>query len=105
MKKIIALLLAMCMAVSMVGCGPNSGDQGSKDTNGEQGGTQGTVESVTLKLGHGSSPADNDPYHVFATLFKQYVEEETNGAVQIEIYSGGHSAAQWTATRALVWER
>ena len=101
MKKIIALLLAMCMAVSMVGCGPNSGDQGSKDTNGEQGGTQGTVESVTLKLGHGSSPADNDPYHVFATLFKQYVEEETNGAVQIEIYSGGQLGGEMDSYEGL----
>ena len=101
MKKIISILLATCMAVSMVGCGQSSSGQGSQSASGGQENSSGTVDTITLKLGHGSSPADDDPYHVYATLFKQYVEEETDGAVQIEIYSGGQLGGEMDSYEGL----
>lgn len=101
MKKIISFLLATCMAVSMVGCGQSSSGQGSQSASGGQENSSGTVDTITLKLGHGSSPADDDPYHVYATLFKQYVEEETDGAVQIEIYSGGQLGGEMDSYEGL----
>lgn len=79
MKKFLALLMAMLMALSLVACG--GGD--STPTGGDA-----TADSPrVLKLG--TTVNEEDSFHVAATKFAELVESRTNGAYKIEIYPNG----------------
>lgn len=78
MKKLLALLMAMMMALSLVACG---GDSGNTSTTGS---TDADGEVRVLKLG--TTVNEEDSFHVAATKFAELVEKGTNGAYKIEIY-------------------
>jgi tripartite ATP-independent transporter DctP family solute receptor len=46
-------------------------------------------EPIKIQFGYVTPAADDDPYHLAATLFKQKAEELTNGRVQIELFANG----------------
>lgn len=79
MKKFLALLMAMLMALSLVACGGGdstpTGDDASADS------------PRVLKLG--TTVNEEDSFHVAATKFAELVESRTNGAYKIEIYPNG----------------
>lgn len=82
MKKILALVLAMLMALSLVACGGQSAEPAA------EGGDAATpAEPVVLKLG--TTVNEEDSFHVAATKFAELVEERTDGAYKIEIYPNG----------------
>ena len=82
MKKILALVLAMLMALSLVACGGQPAEPAA------EGGDAATpAEPVVLKLG--TTVNEEDSFHVAATKFAELVEERTDGAYKIEIYPNG----------------
>ena len=78
MKKIIAIFLCLVLMVSVTACG-------SKTEKPEDSGQQAPAGPVTLKAAH--SVAETHPYHLGLVKFKELVEERTDGAVVIELYS------------------
>lgn len=78
MKKFLALLMAMMMALSLVACGGDSGNTSTTGSTGADG------EVRVLKLG--TTVNEEDSFHVAATKFAELVEKGTNGAYKIEIY-------------------
>ncbi|MBQ3009745.1 MAG: DctP family TRAP transporter solute-binding subunit [Oscillospiraceae bacterium] len=84
MKKILAILLAAIMMLSMVACG--GGSTGGDDTANDSG-----YESMNIMLTcNGQSDAANDC--IGANLFKQYIEEESDGAITVTVYNNDQLA-------------
>lgn len=92
-KRLVSVLLVICVLVStLVGCSNN--DQQSKtDTNiKEETKTEKQTEAnpdkvYTMQIGH-AQPTDN-PRHISLETFKKSVEEKTNGGIIVEIYPAG----------------
>ena len=82
MKKIIAIILCLVMMVSVTACGSKTE---KPEDSAQQGGQQAPAGPVTLKAAH--SVAETHPYHLGLVKFKELVEERTDGAVVIELYS------------------
>ena len=76
MKKLITLLLALAMVLSLAACG-------SKDTPAPDG--QNTP-AATYKIKLGTTGNEEHQSTIAANFFKEKVEELTNGAVTVEIY-------------------
>ena len=76
MKKLITLLLALAMVLSLAACG-------SKDTPAPDG--QNTP-AATYKIKCGTTGNEEHQSTIAANFFKEKVEELTNGAVTVEIY-------------------
>lgn len=81
MKKLITLLLALAMVLSLAACGSNggtnTGDNQGSDTN---------TAAATYKIKLGTTGNEEHQSTIAATFFKEKVEELTNGAVSVEIY-------------------
>lgn len=78
-KKVVLLLFVILIMVSFIGCrGGNS-----SDVAGENGGDV-SGEKVVIKYGH-SYPTGH-PHYRAAEDFKQFVEEESGGALEIQLY-------------------
>lgn len=81
MKKLITLLLALAMVLSVAACGSNggtnTGDNQGSDTN---------TAAATYKIKLGTTGNEEHQSTIAATFFKEKVEELTNGAVSVEIY-------------------
>ena len=63
--------------------------------------TAATFPQMTLQLGHGSAPSDDDQYHKFATLFAEKVSKATEGAVKIDIYPSGQLGGEMDTLEGL----
>jgi len=101
MKKILAIMLTLVLVLSTVGCAQKTESAPAETAQAAATESAAEAKPITIKLGHGSAPAEDDPYHVFATKFKNYVEEGTNGAVTIEIYSGGQLGGEMDSYEGL----
>lgn len=107
----MALTVSVALASSLLaGCAASGGSPAAeqkKETAGsekeEVGSAQGMTEFpvMTIKIGHGSSPAENDPYHILATNFKKNVEEATGGNVTIEIFPSGQLGGEMDSYEGL----
>ena len=86
MKKLLALVLAAAMALSMVAC---SGSEPSTE------GGDGEVTVKTFKISNNQQP--DHPVNVALQQFKKNVEERTNGSVIIDLYPAGALADDVTA--------
>ena len=87
MKKIASVALAAALSASLLaGCG-GSGEGGS--------------DSVTLKIGDNWG-ATHPMAAALDTVFKTQIEEQTGGAVKVEVYHDGllgDEAALWQGVR------
>lgn len=79
MKKIISSIIIISLLLSLVAC---SGGDGS----GSAGGGKSKAE-YSLKIAHHTP--EGSPYDKAALLFKDLVEERTDGRVEISVYPGG----------------
>ncbi len=94
MKKLTALVLALAMALSLAACGggsknnPSSGSSASTGS-GAGAGTSSTQKydkpEFTLKLGH--SDTTSNLIHVSLQHFADYVYEQSNGRVKVDLYA------------------
>lgn len=98
-KKILTVVLALSMTLSLAACGgssassgSNSGTAGSGSTGTEspdQSTSGGRTEVLTLKLGALGSGREDDCQSYPINKFIEIVEERTNGMIQIEYYPNG----------------
>lgn len=77
MKRILATILALTMALGLTACG------GSDSTSGGDGETGG--QTITLRASCSTAPTH--PYSMGLAKFAELVEERTEGAVKIDIFS------------------
>ena len=80
-KKIMALVLALVMIVSLAAC------SGGNDTKEEPAKEGAAAEPVVLKLG--TTVNEEDSFQIAAVKFAELVNERTNGAYTIEIFPNG----------------
>lgn len=71
MKKILAVLLALTLALSLAACGSSTNESGV----------------FNLKLAHGL--AEDHAVHIALTAWAEKVKEESNGTINIEIFPNG----------------
>ncbi|MGI5963757.1 MAG: TRAP transporter substrate-binding protein [Lawsonibacter sp.] len=86
MKKVLALLLSGAMMVSLLaGCGSKeTGSAGS--TGGSQAGSSGQEELPSYSFQLGYNTVEDSVRGEMATVFKNYVEETSNGRMTVEIF-------------------
>ena len=77
MKKILAIVLALIMVMSLIACG-------DKEAPTVEGTDVTQEESFTLKLGHSTS--NTGIFQAGAEKFKELVEAKSNGTITVEIY-------------------
>lgn len=77
MKKVLALVLALAMTLSLAACG-------QKETT-PSGGNAAVETPVTLQIGVTTQEDMADPFYMVAALIKQYVEENGDGSLTIEV--------------------
>ncbi|MFC2949732.1 TRAP transporter substrate-binding protein [Virgibacillus sediminis] len=82
MKKLLLVLLAGILLLSA--CGRPSG--GSNSANGEEG-SEGNSEQYTIRIAHLVSEEQSS--HIAAEDFKEKLEEESDGRLNVEIYPNG----------------
>lgn len=92
MKRFTAVLLICCMVFSLAACGKKKQDVlGKKDTGQtsqkEETNTQGTKNEAVLKIGFSTDASD--PRVQSAELFRDLVEEQTQGRIQVELHPDG----------------
>lgn len=90
MKKVTALLLALSMAFALVACGggnstSSAGSAGSAGSGASASGQTYDKPEFTLKIGH--SDTTGNLIHVSLENFANYVFEQSNGRVQVDIYA------------------
>lgn len=76
-NRVLILILVGLLAAGLVsGCGgqKDTGAQGEKDSS----------EKIVFKLGHAVN--EKHPYHLGAEKFKEIVEKETNGRIEIKLF-------------------
>ena len=90
-RRLLALVLACTMALSLTACGGGSKDAAT--TTPAEGGDTAAADAdktydtpeFTLKLGH--SDTTSNLLHVSLEHFADYVKEQSNGRVQIDLYA------------------
>ena len=91
-KKWMAAALTGARALSLVACGGGDTPAGSGGGDGGSGGDSG--ETVTLAIGYTTATAEDDPYHVTALTFKEYVEEQTGGRIVVNEYASSQLGSE-----------
>ena len=77
-RKMIGASLAVLIVMGLTGCGNSNAVQDNA------GDAAANPETVTIRFGH--SGTEDHQYNVFAERFKEVVEEESNGAIAVEIF-------------------
>ena len=72
MKKVLALVLALAMVVSLAACGGGSSNNGS------------STKALELTLGHTNNTEHH--YHTLSEAFKKAVEAYSNGAIKVNVF-------------------
>ncbi len=107
MKKLICFVLGLVLCISLIGCGNSSANSAPSASSGNttDAGSEKNVAPApatdkvyTIKLAYtpGNLPATDSPDIMFAEVFKEYVEDHSSGAIQVDLYPSGQlgSAAE-----------
>lgn len=84
MKKLLTLILAMAMMLSLVACGDTSS---TDNVDGDS-----STEAIHITLTH--SLSTDSQYQAGAEEFKRLVEERTDGAIIVDIYPSAQMGAE-----------
>ena len=88
MKRILALALALVMLFALTACGTAAPADSSTNTNGEtEAPAAAEAEAYTIIIGNTGSEQCSD--YAGATAFKEYVEKESNGRLQVQLLFNG----------------
>lgn len=83
MKRFLSIVLALCMVFTLCACGNDTNNGGSADS--------GKYDKISIDLScNGQSDTANDC--IGANLFKQYIEEQSGGAITVTIYNNDQLA-------------
>lgn len=90
MKKLFALALSLCMVLSLAACGGGGG--GGTSSGGTSSGSSGSAgsgdgETYTMVIAH--DEILESPLHKGFEAFKEYVETESGGRIQVQLYANG----------------
>lgn len=94
MKKALSFALAAAMMFSLAACGSKGTPSGSGSSSTGSTSAGGDKKSYSISVGFTTSPSEYDPYNVTCEKFKEYVEEATDGRIQVEIYPGGQLGSE-----------
>ena len=92
MKKLIAIILAAVMCLALCACGSDPAPATNPPVDGSaapQSGTTYDELKITMTC-NGQSDKANDV--IGANLFKQYIEEESGGAIEVTVYNNDQLA-------------
>ena len=93
MKKIISVSLAAAMLMALTACG--GGNDSSGGTTAGSNSSGGSSDATyTLSIGHTTAPSEYDPYYITCIEFEKLVEEQSDGRIQVEVYSGGQLGSE-----------
>ena len=81
MKKLLALVLALAMTLSLAACG-------QKEETPSDGGNDG-AEKVTLQIGFTTAEDPNDPYYYAANEMARILEEKSGGTMEVKLFANG----------------
>lgn len=81
MKKLLALVLALAMTLSLAACG-------QKEETLSDGGNDG-AEKVTLQIGFTTAEDPNDPYYYAANEMARILEEKSGGTMEVKLFANG----------------
>lgn len=95
MKKMLSLLLALTLALSLTACG-GSKDSSAGTSPSESSGSQ----TYTLRFAHASSTSE--PIHAAAEYMKTELEARSNGSITFEIYPSATLADQTAACEMMM---
>ena len=82
MKKFLILLLTLALTLSLTACGGDT-------TGGESASDDGSAEGTTYSFTVGTNTAEDSVNQLLAEKFKELIEERSDGAVTVTIYSNG----------------
>lgn len=97
MKKVFCIFLALTMILSLVACGGKSEEtvnNASESTTAAATTASTTSKPVTLQIGVTTQEDMEDPYYLTAALIKQYVEENGDGSLNIEVLANSQLGAE-----------
>lgn len=84
MKRFLSIVLALCMVFALCACG-NDSNNGGSDADSSK------YDKISIDLScNGQSDTANDC--IGANLFKQYIEEQSGGAITVTIYNNDQLA-------------
>ena len=93
MKKIISVSLAAAMLIALTACG--GGNDSSGGTTAGSNFSGGSSDATyTISIGHTTAPSEYDPYYITCIEFEKLVEEQSDGRIQVEVYSGGQLGSE-----------
>ena len=93
-KRLLAILLCAFMLIGAVGCGSSKSSGTDKQATEEN--TEGSGETIELKLGHPLGPGTSQ--HIYLQKWADKVAEASNGKYKISIYP----SSQFGEARELV---
>lgn len=86
MKKLLAAAVTLCMALSLASCGGGGTSTGKNPPSGSGSGSEGG-QTYTMVLAH--DEILESPLHKGFEAFKEYVETESGGKLQVQLYANG----------------
>ncbi len=89
MKKMLTVILALAMLLSLAACGGNSASQtsnGGSSSGGSNDGESNSGNGVVYTITAGTESTEENLYYKTLAYFKEYVEEATGGAIAVKIY-------------------
>lgn len=100
-KKILALVLSLAMVLSLAACGsdPAPASNGGGSSGGGEGGAEG--EPMTIKIA--TIHYDGSVGVRCLQAMEEYLEGESDGRIQVEIYAGG-VLGDWTTALDMLYE-
>lgn len=81
-KKFFSMLLMICFTMVIIGCQDKGEGEETKSNE------SGDKEEITIQFGHHEAEVDyeTNPYYAYADIFKDYIEEESNGRIKVDMY-------------------
>ena len=88
MKKTLAIILALCLGASMLAaCGGSSGSTAASSTASPAASAAAGNASYKITIAHQQD--ETDSMHLGAVEFQKYVQEKSNGQIEVEIFPNG----------------
>ena len=101
MKKVFALIICAILIFTTCACTKQTPEAGTP--NGQEAGVSKTDEAIgpeiTLKIGYSTN--EEDPRGLASEKFKEIVEEQTKGTINVEIYPAGQLGSDAALIEAL----